>query len=439
MSLEKIIKRAKESDHESLDFELKQTGVCFDKTNNFTVTKILELIVGIANRKGGQIIIGIKDDGTPEGLGIFKKFESESKSGVDKFKEKLVNECNDNISPIINIEINHYQNDEYEVVQILIPKKRKIPHAVIRKKGDKVESRKYYIKTSHSNVLVSDTQLDWLFSEKNNDIEEEQLTIEITTSRDLKGMPVSIGKFGDRFIMQPNATDHLFNYIRAFSEETIQQCQVDSDFKYELMTEALLYTVLQSLEGNVIEEKAVRLPHPAEFKLYQAIKGHESHLLDSFNRKVTFPPKSKLKITKPDDSFHNIVFTITNEYVSIDLEILFYGWKVGVFPTNPYASILIENNGMDGQSYFEDRYESYRFILKSKIERFFPDVITQEYYDSFLFANNINERIKQLWDINYFMKEYPHYRNLYSIEYKMDKNLNMLEDKMNEILKLVTK
>ena len=134
MSLEKIIKRAKESDHESLDFELKQTGVCFDKANNFTVTKILELVVGIANRKGGQIIIGIKDDGTPEGLGIFKKFESESKSGVDKFKEKLVNECNDNLSPIINIEINHYQNDEYEVMQILIPKKRKIPHAIIRKK-----------------------------------------------------------------------------------------------------------------------------------------------------------------------------------------------------------------------------------------------------------------------------------------------------------------
>ena len=92
-----------------------------------------------------------------------------------------------------------------------------------------------------------------------------------------------------------------------------------------------------------------------------------------------------------------------------------------------------------GRAILKTDMKSYRFILKSKIERFFPDVITQEYYDSFLFANNINERIKQLWDINYFMKEYPHYRNLYSIEYKMDKNLNMLEDKMNEILKLVTK
>ena len=132
------------------------------------------------------------------------------------------------------------------------------------KKGDKIESRKYYIKTSHSNVLVSDTQLDWLFSEKNNDIEEEQLTIEVTTSRDLKGMPVSIGKFGDRFIMQPNATDHLFNYIRAFSAETIEQCQGDSDFKYELMTEALLYTVLQSLEGNVIGGKGGTTASPGK-------------------------------------------------------------------------------------------------------------------------------------------------------------------------------
>ncbi|MBN7772843.1 AlbA family DNA-binding domain-containing protein [Clostridium aminobutyricum] len=438
MSLEKIIKRANEQDHESLDFELKQTGVCFDKMNNFTVTKILELIVGIANRKGGQIIIGIKDDGQPEGLGIFKKFESEMKSGVDKFKEKVVNECNDNISPIINIEMNHYQNDEYEVMQILIPKKRKIPHAIIRKRGDKVESRKYYIKTSHSNVLVSDTQLDWLFSEKNNDVEEAQFTVELTTSRDLKGMPISIGKFGDRFVMQPSATDYLFHYIRAFSDDTIERCQSDTGYKYELMTEALMYTIIQSLEGNVIGETAVRLPRPSkEFRLFQAIKGQEPHLFDSFDRKVNFPPKSKLKITKPEDQFNNIIFTITNDYVSIDLELLFYGWKIGVFSTNPYASILIENNGMEGQNYFEERYESYRFILKTKIERFFPDTITQEYYDSFLFANNINERIKQLWDINYFMKEYPHYKNLYSIEYKIDKNLNMLENKMNEILNLM--
>ncbi|NAX26898.1 hypothetical protein CAG64_15745, partial [Vibrio sp. V38_P2S17PM301] len=67
--------------------------------------EILKLIVGMANRSGGYILIGINDDGTPEGNNIFDYFSQGDKSGIDKIKEKIINLCLEKISPIINIDL----------------------------------------------------------------------------------------------------------------------------------------------------------------------------------------------------------------------------------------------------------------------------------------------------------------------------------------------
>lgn len=52
---------------------------------------------------------------------------------------------------------------------VKIPRKKEIPHAIIKSKGPEIILREYYIRTSHGKRLVSDRQLELLFKEESLD------------------------------------------------------------------------------------------------------------------------------------------------------------------------------------------------------------------------------------------------------------------------------
>jgi hypothetical protein len=54
--------------------------------------------------------------------------------------------------------------------------------------------------------------------------------------------------------------------------------------------------------------------------------------------------------------------------------------------------------------------------------------MTQDYYTSYEFAKKFNKKLNKNWDIDYFMKNYPHTNRLYSIEYKLDKLIGSLKN-----------
>ena len=74
-----------------------------------------------------------------------------------------------------------------------------------------------------------------------------------------------------------------------------------------------------------------------------------------------------------------------------------------------------------------EKYESYTYRLESRITRMFPEVMTRDYYTSYDFAKDFNEKLIKNWDINYFMKNYPHINRIYSVEYKLDRLLKLLD------------
>ena len=54
-------------------------------------------------------------------------------------------------------------------MMIKIPRRKEVPHAVIKRKESEIKSRDYYIRTSHGKRLVSDRQLELLFKEESLD------------------------------------------------------------------------------------------------------------------------------------------------------------------------------------------------------------------------------------------------------------------------------
>ena len=75
-------------------------------------------IVALANRYGGKLLIGIKNDATFEGKGIFDD------RGVDYYKGIIDNICHNKISPIIEYDIKFLQCQDGDVIVVNNPRRK---------------------------------------------------------------------------------------------------------------------------------------------------------------------------------------------------------------------------------------------------------------------------------------------------------------------------
>lgn len=107
MDIDDYIKMFNSVENENKNFELKNSGKISNE-GKLNIDDILKVIVGFSNLDGGYLIVGVNDDGSPEGKDIFNRFRDGSKSGIDKVKEFIINTCRDKISPIINLDLQFF-------------------------------------------------------------------------------------------------------------------------------------------------------------------------------------------------------------------------------------------------------------------------------------------------------------------------------------------
>lgn len=427
---------ASDSEVENTTRELKQV----EKLNNPNgLDDILKIIVGMANRDGGYIYIGVKDNGEPQGKGIFEQFSKGEKSGVDKVKEEINGKCLSNTSPVVEIDMDIISSDEYDILKIIIPKKKTIPHAVIKRKGNYIESRKYYIKTSHNCTLVSDSQLEWLFNSRDYENKIDCYNIQATTYKFMGGIPIASGidKLGDWLIIQPEVTREAAQVIHDIFQhgEDVKNKLKDSEYRMQLFSEILLHTIIRTIDGygsRCIPKDAKFLPSfPDDFLLCEILRENSKVVFENvFMNKISLPSKTKVKYFKGEDGTLNCLFF--NDHFDIKVSLFLRGFKLGIYGSNPYFSTMLSTHLLEFQRQTEDYYESYDHLVSVEVERKFPAVFDNVYYESVLFIERIRKSIKYNWDIDHFLKEqYPHYRRLYSIDCKLDQLINRENNKVN--------
>ena len=428
MTTQEIIDKAKAEDNEDLYFELKESRKYINESGDFTLDSLLEQVVAFANREGGRLIIGITDSGNPEGKGIFDRcYPDDPRKAFDKFKGAINNVCSARISPIINMAIEHHETQDYEFAEITVAKHTLMPHAVVRKTASgQIVSRKYYIRTSHSRESVSDTQLEWLFNNLNQKQEETSINLSVTTDKYLAGIPNTSKKYEELFILQPRAVNILQEYIVALSDKSKKKCESRKvEFRKDLLCEILMYSILQSFNIdrnriNITKDTTFFPPPPEEFITNQALESKLSFLFTHPARSIELPGcKIELSRNRDPEGPDYISAEISNAYIKICLKLYHLSYISGFAYHSPYYSISADNDLGIGKTAHE-KYESYTFRLESEITRLFPEVMTQDYYISYEFAKEFNDKLIKNWDINYFMKNYPHSNKLYTIEYKLD-------------------
>ncbi|MBA7515189.1 hypothetical protein ES705_07228 [subsurface metagenome] len=396
--IEKIIKNPNK---ENLTIDFKKSDVI---KSNGGQKKLLEHIVSFANKDGGRILIGINDDGTYEGKNIFD---------VDKDKGTINNIINDKIRPVLMCDIEFISCNEGDVIVIIIPKMKNIPHAWVNKTHNgEIRSREYYIRTPHGKRLISDRQLQYLFK---NEKFEFFFPFKFTLKLNKDTLRVDFDSDFDFLLEDLSSITNYDDFFRELEKEDISKIKEYGVTK--TISEVFPFIVISTLSKYFMRSWALK---PIENERFTT----------NFS-----PPKEKFtKLDIPDPIENSIL-----KQLSIDLrEYLKTTWLFHEFYIPPEMKISIKKSLLSFQhSDFLFKFD-IQFINTSSVG--FPEgcisITLNGFYevkfnlpetnfglfeDYYQFALSIKEIIKKDLDYDSFLE-----KNSFKILESMNKKLDRL-------------
>jgi len=189
-----IYRILKNIDKETLYVEFKKSMIL---KNPNGIEEIAGEIIAFANRYGGKLLIGINNDGSFEGKGIFDD------RGIDQYKNDIENVCHNNISPIVECTMEFMQFSEGDVLVV------------------EIKNRIYRIKTSHGTRLTSDRQLQWMFTYLKDPDFIYKFGLIINYFDDSIQIPYFIG--------QPKCSFNYLPFVQDLPEDDIKILKKDMD------------------------------------------------------------------------------------------------------------------------------------------------------------------------------------------------------------------
>ena len=406
MKIQSILNILESYEKENIRVELKETSKFITGEGKFDGKEMASIIVSFANREGGMLIVGVKDNGLFEGSHIFDKFSDPGKDGFDKFKEHIENICKDIISPQIFVESHFFRWEDQEIGVISIPKRLTIPHALVSKhEGSIVRTREYYIRTTHGKGLVSDRHLEWLFNHTDLPKVTSENVIELTLLKEQLKVPDMLGYF-ERFPTQPEIYQSLNEYFELISSENQAILQKAIADKEKLLREILIYAIIQSVEYKSDHYKS--LPLPKGKMTMQSYIGEEiRNIIHQKNKLWSIPYGTSMKIKSGKET---TLLKFGNKNILGTLSIQLVDRVGGLSDLNPYAQILKTSNV----------FETYTFKCQYHVDIKYPEDFDETYDMMIEFANSLQETIADKWDIVEHFSRLPHYKLLYEMDHKLD-------------------
>ncbi len=433
MNFNLIYEILKNPDKENLRIEYKQFGILDKKESK---KKLVHEIVGISNKYGGHILIGITDDG---------KFEGKIPWDSDIIKGQINNLIHSYISPKIECEINFLQCKEGDVFLITVPKKKDIPFAYISSSNGEIIKREYLIRTSHGLKHVTDRQLQFLFQQEDINFESFYQMI-INYSRKDSIIPINI----EQPLILKRSFPDLVNNLNIDDKEIIFR---DSNSLGQFLTEICPYILLINLSHyfnvswiiekfnnkspqNVLLRHTIQLKKPfSQFKSNDLPKPpQEAVVLNSLNyefdyylnknfNSLIFPPETEIFIEYHSDSRSSSLILYNPDFT---LNFLFsnqpYRWGAGIERTHPE---FIDDSSDDVKALYEN-FAHLPFYINYAATFNFPETNFDLFKDYYNFSLIIRKILKRDWDFNNFLKKLPHSIH-YQNKYKLDKILDNLK------------
>lgn len=414
MTIQEIETIVTRKERETIKVELKSFEKLFDKKG---ADDVAFGIIAFANSFGGKIIFGVTNDG---------KFEGKFKGNIDEVKSNFYNLTRDRISPNLDLQISLVETDKWDVIVIEVPKRKGMPHAVVNdRKSHEIKSRTYYKRTSHGKKLVSDGELERMFSS----VDEPEQIYEFRLFADFNRQfhLVHPANFGVRDNFAIN------NILNLIGGKRVEELFTDTDTFKKLMLEIYPYLFLKtfltyykhswhihisdgfdrSSSGPITDGEFGKTPIKLSeivgegFEILNSdLNGFKEFLIsfgvagiDTFQ----LPEGSTLKLSHQPENYSEIV--ISNSHFSAEIVFSPLSWGGGINQRNPFFEDNIENP--EAYNYFLQNFYHFdchgylKFVINYDLVSYEEYLRLSHYYETMC------ELIKRNWDINPLIKKLP--------------------------------
>jgi hypothetical protein len=422
----------RQTEKENIKTELKSFRKLFPHTRE-NKTDIAAEIVAIANRQGGKLIFGINDDGSFDG-----KLKAQE---IDEAKGWINNICKDLISPAIDCTIQFIETQEKDVVIVYIPQKKSIPHAVTEKSGPNIKHRTYYVRTNHGKSLVTDSQLEWMFTNATESTFGHPFRLAFEFDKDfnfIQGI-VPIGNF----TVSP--------FIWDLSQEERELLKKDNDALRSFFVEMMPYLFLKSVADIFARSWYIGITEEFDRRYYGAkitstpfetqeitvasipVTGHsfirqykwdfEKILLKHFERAFNIPQGTKMSIKyeKNDRSTTGSCMIMEHEGFLIKLSFFPLNYGAGLHPRSVLTELFSERMGHNFQKYSMNNYIHFDGGGRLTAEFKYPEYDMSQYKEFYEYYDSLKKLIDTNWSYDVARKEFP------------PKEILVISDKLDQI------
>lgn len=432
MELEQLRRIIKKS--ETMKVEFKTTPLLKPtKENRF---KIAAQLVAFANRNGGYLIFGVKDDGTFQGAEI----------NEDKEVQKISYIAKDRCSPQVVFTHQFLQTKEGDVLVIEIQRRKGIPHAVVERDNHEIKRRIYYVRNPKGNSLVDDKTLEFLFKNIEAPKISSRFPFYVTYRRKKIHLPL---------IESPTSSLQFVYFFSPLTEEDKSYLsEGDLNKVRSFVVEIAPFAVLKYLgqffpyswQMEIFRTKAGIKMQPKK----ETIKGRTvsfadldvpsdsliaklsfdfKEILKSIPDRIVIPPDAEVKINLADSGksrFKSSLTIVKEEAFLFEIEFLGARSYVGLPFGSPlrykYQRIDIST---DIRKKVQEMLATVRLDINFNADFRFPDVNDPFFAEHFEYGKTILDLLEHDWNWDRFLKDLPHGK-LYAIEDKIDEILRRL-------------
>jgi len=432
-----ILKILGEPEKENVRIELKRSASI---RNSSGQRKIAVEIVALANRYGGKLLLGINDDGTFEGKDIFN---------IDKDKGIIENICHMRISPVIQYNTEFLQFDGGDVLVVNVPKRAGIPHAyIVSRKGPEIKNRIYYIRTSHGKRLVSDRQLQWLFSHLDDPTFSFPFRVIINHFKDSLQIP----DFQE--IQQPDGVSDYTNFVLNIPIIDIGRLAKDPQAIQQFFIEISPYVLISSFSSLFINSWLIeikrrmgmitamplpkrvksrkiavsKLPVPPEDSIIGSIPWNFRKVLESsIPPYFRVPAGADVQILYKDGGMKS---QFSLKHRDFEIKITFRSSLIysGLHDAHPQRAVLIDHKPIESQEEALELFQAIEMDCLFTVSFNFPEEDVELFNEYHHFSKTIKDHLKYNWDYDNFLKKLPHHK-LYTIDNKLNDILRILGEK----------
>lgn len=431
-----IYKILKSPEREKIRTELKKSNIL---RNTNGQKKLGYEIVALANRYGGKLIIGINDDGTFEGKGIFD---------IDKDRGIIDDICHTRISPVIEYSTEFLQCEEGDVLIVNVSKRKRIPHAyIIAREGPEIKNRIYYIRTAHGKRLVTDGQLQWLFKHQGDPDFTFPCRLVINYLKDSLRIPGPIP--------QPNCINNYINFVNSIPQNDIEILSKDWGTIELFFIEITPYALIQAfsllfthawlievhrVKGRVswrptsqrVSSKKISvgdLPKPGKDSMIASLSWDFQKILESIRpSNFCVPLDTKLEI-RYDNKRKKSQLSLRHSNFDFNIVFSVSSMGAGLHWIHPLRAVLMDRKSFEGQEKMQSLYQFIEIDCLFKASFNFPEEDVELFNEYYHYANTIKDHLENDWDYDHFIKELPHFK-LYTVENKLNDILRIMEKKL---------